>query len=73
MGVGRRSNGRRAGQRRAELFYCEGTFTHIDTGGCAMRSKALGRKAIRIVISLATIGAAVFAASAAYADNIMGN
>ena len=46
---------------------------HIDTGGCAMRSKALGRKAIRILISLATIGAAVFAASAAYADNIMGN
>jgi hypothetical protein len=38
-----------------------------------MRSKALGRRAIRIIISLATIGVAVFAASAAYADNIMGN
>jgi hypothetical protein len=53
--------------------YSGGAFTHIDTGGCAMRSKALGRQAIRIVISLLTIGAAVFAASAAYADNIMGN
>lgn len=38
-----------------------------------MRSKALGRKAIRIVISLAAMGVAVFAATAAYADNIMGN
>ncbi|SNS86156.1 hypothetical protein SAMN06264365_12686 [Actinoplanes regularis] len=35
--------------------------------------RALGRKAIRIVISLAVTGIAVFTASAAHAENIMGN
>jgi hypothetical protein len=37
-----------------------------------MRSKAWGR-AIRIMVSLVVTGVAVFAATAAHADNIMGN
>ncbi len=38
-----------------------------------MRSKAWGSRAVRIVVSVATIGVAILGASAAYADNIMGN